>query len=698
MKKLLAYFLALLITLTGVAALAEEPLDAAQSVAAQAEAVYDELVVGVTTALSGGFFTDMWGNNTSDIDVRLLLHGYNLMEWKPDLATYGIDESVVSGMVVTESYTGDRTYTIALYDDLKYSDGTPITAYDYAFSILLSVAPEVAAIGGATVDSDYIAGMEEYLNGESAALAGVRVLSDYQLSITVKAEYLPFFYELALLDYNPYPIAVIAPGCEVADDGEGVYIRNIKTEEQLAAEEQARAEAEANGEEYVAPEEEPIFTAELLTQTILDAETGYRSHPGVVSGPYTLTSFDWTTRIAQFAINENYKGNSQGQLPSIPKITLRTVENETMMQELQSGEVDLLHKCVQAETLDAGMQMVTDSEGAFSVANYPRSGYSYISFSCERPATQSQKVRQAIAHCFDQESFVSDYVRNYGLSVNGYYGIGQWMYELVVGSLAAPVEAPAETATEEEIAAYDAEMAEWEALTMDNLKVYDLDLEAAQALLIEDGWTLNREGEEFNAEEDDVRCKQIEDAIVPLELSMIFPEGNAIEEYLTTEFVENLKQVGIALTVEAKPFTELLEIYYRQTERNADMIYLATNFAYVFEPSATFNPDDAYQGVNNRTAIKDEKLYALATDLRQTEPGDVLTYCQKWVALQEYYTEVLPTMPVYSNVYFDFYTSHLQNYNVAGDVSWSRAIVGAYLGDVMEEEIAAEAEMEIVEG
>ena len=195
-----------------------------------------------------------------------------------------------------------------------------------------------------------------------------------------------------------------------------------------------------------------------------------------------------------------------------------------------------------------------------------------------------------------------------------------------------------------------------------------------------------------------MRCKQIEDAIVPLELSMIFPEGNAIEEYLTTEFVENLKQVGVALTVEAKPFTELLEIYYRQTERNADMIYLATNFAYVFEPSATFNPDDAYQGVNNRTAIKDEKLYALATDLRQTEPGDVLTYCQKWVALQEYYTEVLPTMPVYSNVYFDFYTSHLQNYNVAGDVSWSRAIVGAYLGDVMEEEIAAEAEMEIVEG
>jgi len=298
-------------------------------------------------------------------------------------------------------------------------------------------------------------------------------------------------------------------------------------------------------------------------------------------------------------------------------------------------------------------------------------------------------------------------VRNYGLKVDGYYGIGQWMYELVVGSMPAPIEAPAElteTATEEEIAAYNEELAAyeeaaaaWEALTLDKLKVYGLDLAAAEALLVEDGWTLNRAGEEFNPEEDDVRCKEIDDAIVPLELNMIFPEGNNIEEYLTVEVVENLKQVGILLTVEAKPFTELLEIYYRQSERSADMIYLATNFAYVFEPSATFNPDDAYQGSNNRTGIADEKLYDLAADMRQTEPGDVLTYCQKWVAFQEYYTEVLPTLPVYSNVYFDFHTSNLQDYNVSADVSWARAIVGAYLGDVMEEEIAAE-EMEIVEG
>lgn len=464
----------------------------------------------------------------------------------------------------------------------------------------------------------------------------------------------------------------------MADDGKGVYIRNIPTEEN--------------------EDEAPIFTAELLMETILDSETGYLSHPSVVSGPYTLVSFDWETRTAEFAINEYYKGNSEGAVPLIEKIVLRTVQNETMMQQLESGEVDLLHKCVQAETLDQGMQMVSASEGAFSVSNYPRSGYSFISFSCERPATQSQKVRQAIAHCFDKESFVSEYVRNYGLAVDGYYGIGQWMYELVAGTMPAPLDAPDETATEEELAAYEAEKAQWDALSMENVRSYAFDPDAAQALLIEDGWTLNREGEEFDAEADDVRCKEVDGEIVALELKMIYPEGNSIAAYLEGEFIENLKQAGIALTVEAKPFTELLEIYYRQNERDVDMIYLASNFDYVFEPSATFNPDDAYQGVDNRTGIADEKLYELACDLRQTQPGDVLGYCQKWIALQEYYSEVLPTLPVYSNVYFDFYTSSLQNYDIAGDVSWAKAIIGAYLGDVAEEDAAVQAEMEIVEG
>lgn len=663
MKKELAILLAILLVLAAPLSLAEGMTEVPN---------YDELVVGSTTALSGSFFTEMWGNNTSDVDVRQLIHGYNLMEWKSDLGNFGIDDSVVSGIAAYIDENGNHVYTIALYDNLYYSDATPITAYDYAFSILLSVAPEVAAIGGAVNDSDYIIGIDDYKAGLTEVLSGVRVLGDHHLSIAIKNEYLPFFYEMALLDYNPYPIHVIAPGCEVADDGQGVYIRNI--DEEI---------------------EEPIFTAELLQETILNAETGYLSHPSVVSGPYVLTAFDAETRTANFEINEQYKGNSKGQLPQIPNIVFKTVENETMIVDLLSGEVDLLNKCVNADTLTTGMRLV--AENAISVSNYARSGYSFISYACEQDAVASAKVRQAIAHCFDKDTFVTDYVRNFGLRVDGYYGIGQWMYQLVEGSLAAPVEAPAETATAEELAAYEAELALWDELSLENMKIYNLDLEAAEQLLVDDGWTLNLEGEAFDSEKDAVRCKKIEEELVALDLNMIYPEGNAIGEYMDA-FIANLAEIGVALKAEAVPFNDLLKIYYRQTERDCDMIYLATNFAYVFEPSSTFSVEDAYQGENNRTGIVDEKLYELAVDMRKTEPGDVLSYCQKWVAFQEYYSEVLPTMPVYSNVYFDFYIPNLQEYYVGANVSWAQAIVGAYLGDVMEvEEEIVEEEAEFID-
>ncbi len=662
MRRFLAIILTLLMAVN-CAAVAEElqPEDE----------LYTQLTVGNTTALSGSFFTDMWGNNTADIDVRMLLHGYNLMAWNGEIGAYSINDAVVSGLAVTDDDAGNRTYTLSLYNDLFYSDGTPITARDYAFSVLLSVAPQVAAIGGQTVDSDYIAGMDAYKRGETDVLSGVRVLGDDMLSLTVKAEYRPFFYELALLDYNPYPIHVIAPGCQVVDTGDGVAIRNI---DETAA--------------------EPIFTAELLQKTVLDAETGYRSHPAVVSGPYTLVSFDWETRTAEFAINPYFKGNAAGEVPTIQTLILRTVDNDTAIEALANGEVDLLNKCVSAEVIAKGTALA--AEGPIGMANYTRSGFSFMSFSCERAAVSSQAVRQAIAYCFDQDAVVADYVGNYGLAVHGYYGLGQWMFQLVNGTVAPPVEELAENATDEERAAREEALAAWEALSLDEIPTYALDLDAARQLLEADGWTLNRQGEAFNAEKDDVRCKQVDGELVALDLTMIYPEGNAIADSLDTALIANLAQVGVKLTAEPKPTAELLEIYYRQAARECDLIYLASNFDTVFDPSAAFNPDQAYAGTTNCTGIADQELYDLAVAMRQTEPGDVLTYCQKWQAFQQRWAEVLPAIPVYSNVYFDFYTTALHEYNISEDMTWSQAIIGAYLSDVTEEE-SDDDDLEIIE-
>ena len=80
-------------------------------------------------------------------------------------------------------------------------------------------------------------------------------------------------------------------------------------------------------------------------------------------------------------------------------------------------------------------------------------------------------------------------------------------------------------------------------------------------------------------------------------------------------------------------------------------------------------------------------IYVQAMDRRETQPGDTLEYMQKWVSFQELINEYLPMIPIYSNVYFDFFPRYLQNYNISENVTWSQAIVSAFLSDASDEDI-----------
>ncbi len=438
MKRIQAFILALLMTLTVFGA-------GAETIPEQTEAEeYTSLVVGNPTPMRGEFFTDMWGNATSDIDVRDLLHGYNLIHWDGENGMFAVDPSVVSGVAATRNEAGDHTYLLVLYNDLFYSDGTRITAWDYAFSYLLSMAPQLSELGASPLRREQILGSQAYLDSNSAVpLAGVRVLSEDTISITLSHEYLPFFYEMGLLACNPYPISVIAPGVEVRDDGQGVYLAN--SDPQAA---------------------EPVFTAELLKRTILDPETGYRSHPAVVSGPYTLTS--WDGKTAEFEINPYYKGNAEGQKPSIDHLTYTLADNDTMMDQLAAGEFGLLNKVMRADRIAAGMEQM--GEAGTAMSNYPRIGLSYISFACEKPTVSDQEVRRAIAYCFDRNAAVADYSGTFGIRVDGYYGIGQWMYGVVSGTMAPPVTPPTDENDAKAQAEHEKDLAGLEALNLDGLK------------------------------------------------------------------------------------------------------------------------------------------------------------------------------------------------------------------------------------
>lgn len=674
MKRISAILLAILLLLTQCVSLAEgtaqttEAVEAPETVQETPETTEEDeaeekpardlsrLIVGNPTQMRGEFFTELWGNATSDIDVRMLLHGCNLVFWDGNMGMFAVNPSVVTEAVTEDAENGDRRYILTLADDLYYSDGSKITAWDYAFSILFEIAPELAGAGGTPVRREHLAGFDAYLNGKAAYLAGVHVEDDNTLIITVRGEYLPFFYEYGMLYYTPYPIGEIAPGVAVKDDGNGVYL--------------------ANADDAV---KEPVFTSDLIKKAVLDPETGYMSHPAVVSGPYKLTSWDGTT--AEFEINTYFKGDPRGNVPVIPKLIYTLADNNDMIEKLQSGEFDLLNKVTKSDSITAGVALI--GNGDFGFANYLRTGLSYISFCCEKPAVASQAVRQAIAWCMDRDQMTKDYTDNYGLRVDGYYGIGQWMYGAVNNTITPPFEEP-DPNDALAVAEYEATLEAWDALNLDDLTVYTLDVEKAKDLLDKDGWKLNDQG---------IREKTVSGKKVALDLKMIYPEGNAIKDAFEANLLPNLKEAGINLTLEPVPMSDLLSRYYKQgEERDMDMIYLATNFDVVFDPSVQFIVDSNGEPNWSYTNHKDEELYELAVDMRETEPNMVLDYMNKWISFQERFNTVLPMLPIYSNTYFDFYISELQNYNVAESVTWTQAIVPAYLVENAEEEPAEETQ------
>ncbi len=641
---------------------AEDAEENAEEAEEQKETVLpEELLVGHPTVMKGDFFTEMFGNDTADIDVRALIHGYNLVHWDEAQGTYVIDTSVVSDVRVISDVAGGKTYYLALHEDLYYSDGTPITAWDYAFSLLLMMSPEIEEIGGKIYRAEHILGYNEYITKKVPYLTGVQVLTDHQLSITLDSDFLPYFFEEGLLLCVPYPISEIAPGCKVYDKGDGVYI--------------------GNEDETI---REPIFTAELLRKTIMDPETGYNSHPRVVSGPYELTAFDGVT--AHFEKNPYFKGTMDGVIPEIEKISFTVADNDTLVQQLKDGELHLVNKVVYGPTIQEGLQ------SGMRFSNYPRIGLAFLTFTYDWPTVHEKEVRQAIAWCMDRDGLTEDYCQYNGFRVDGYYGIEQWEYLICEGRMDYPTKNNPNSPNFDQ-AAYDAEVATWDALSLDHLTKYTVDINRANALLDQAQWTLNREGKAYRPGVDDVRCKRINGEIVALDLSMMYPEGNHIVDTLQERFIDNLNKCGIKLTLVPTPMLDLFYSYYRETERTTDMIYLATNFHVVVDPAITYSNDTtANHEIWNNTYSDDEELYQRAVDMRKTEPGSVYEYVTKWIRFQERYNEVLPAIPIYSNIYFDFFTPLLQNYNITSHVTWTQAILEAYFATEARETAPAQEE------
>ncbi len=129
-----------------------------------------------------------------------------------DVTSAGIIVEVFGGLVTLSSdlqiepdlaqdwevSNGGRTYTFTLRSDARFHDGKRVTAADIKYSLERALRPETLS---PTVDTylDDIVGIQDVIAGRTTDLAGVEVIDDRTVAITIAA---PRAYFLAKLTYS----------------------------------------------------------------------------------------------------------------------------------------------------------------------------------------------------------------------------------------------------------------------------------------------------------------------------------------------------------------------------------------------------------------------------------------------------------------------------------------------------------------
>ena len=416
-------------------------------------------ILGNTTDLSGKFRYATFGASSpgaADNDVAGLVNGLDTVVTTKE-GGYTVNDTVVKSFDLTENEDGTATYTIEIYDDLKFSDGSPITAKNYLYFPMAFSTPVAAEGSGrdARALMNYV-GYDEFATFDgtegsgSAVMTGLRLLGDYTFSVTVKSDYYPYFYAIAYAGFSPvYKDLWLGADADIADDGEGVYFTGNFYEKK--------------GDSYV------------LASHIADSAYANDSSKYPWSGPYVVDSWDASDKSVVLKANPNFKGNYEGTKPGIETVIYKKIISETQLADLLSGGVDCLAAITGGAATNEAIKAADESNGGFVYTHYSRAGYGKLGFRADFGPAQFTEVRQAIAYCMDRATFAKDFTGGYGGVVDGPYYSGSWMYKAAVA----------------------------QGMLLD---AYDTSADSAIRVLEEGGWIYNAEGGEYT---EGVRYKMI---------------------------------------------------------------------------------------------------------------------------------------------------------------------------------------------
>ena len=410
-------------------------------------------------------------------------------------------------------------------------------------------------------------------------------------------------------------------------------------------------EAWAPGASVVDNGEGAQFAEPLTLEAIEASVDAERYHPTVTCGAYNLKSFDEGTLTGVFEINPDFKGNFEGVTPTIQTVVYRNTSTETEMDDLRTGSVDVIMNCTSADKINAGLDL--EEEGGFYSRSVPGPGCSMIFYDCAKGATASQAVRQAVVYAFDRVEFVRQQAGGFGSVLNGYFSDATFGVAELADEFA------------------------------DELNSYAYDLDKAVELLVEDGWTLNENGEDFVEGTDAVRYKKLEDGTLQeLKLNMAASADSKFSDLCIQMLGDALPKIGAKFEYVQVDWSLLMQYMYDSEASECNMYVSGSWFGATYQPSQDYTLDEGLLAAGyNNYHVYDQQLCDLALAIDRTTPGDEETYLQNFKAFNVYWNEVLPVIPMYSGDTYTFINERIENYDIGAFTNADYSVLHASIAE-----------------
>lgn len=265
-------------------------------------------------------------------------------------------EGQLAESITTED---NLVFTVKLYENAAWSDGTPVTADDVIFTVLRLTSKAVGNVNAGIYAG--IVGFDDagFSPDEATEIEGIAKVDEHTLTFTFKQA-----TSLATFQ-NSYARYLMTVPKHVLGD---------------------------------------IPAAELGTSP-------WFSNPDVVSGPFTLTAFDNNHYISYAANKAYFKG-----APKVDKLNIQILTGSQLYAGLASGEIDFVQQTMGIVPQE-DYESVEALKNIDTVLDEPLTNQ--LVFINTRTVPDA-RVRQAILHAIDREQLVSALLQGRGAVVDGF--------------------------------------------------------------------------------------------------------------------------------------------------------------------------------------------------------------------------------------------------------------------------------------